>query len=109
MIKIKSLCRYTQRFTILFITEMTKFNKLCLSKRRRIEDFHWFQLVKNLTSDDYAKATFDKISDLYTIEDPAYYGADFFQPEDHGTTHMGVIAPNGDAVAITSTINQLLV
>jgi gamma-glutamyltranspeptidase/glutathione hydrolase/leukotriene-C4 hydrolase len=32
---------------------------------------------------------------------------DFYQPEDHGTTHMGVVAPNGDAVAITSTINQL--
>jgi len=31
---------------------------------------------------------------------------DFYQPEDYGTTHMGVVAPNGDAVAITSTINQ---
>ena len=33
--------------------------------------------------------------------------SDFYQPEDYGTTHMGVVAPNGDAVAITSTINQL--
>jgi gamma-glutamyltranspeptidase/glutathione hydrolase/leukotriene-C4 hydrolase len=63
-------------------------------------------VVSNITSDAYAKDTFMKINDFYTINDPAYYGADYYQPDDHGTTHMSVIAPNGDAVAVTSTINH---
>ena len=63
--------------------------------------------MANITSEDYATATYLKIDDTYTVEDPSYYGADFCQKEDHGTTHLSVLAPNGDAVAVTSTINHL--
>lgn len=65
------------------------------------------QIVANVTSDDFGFETFLRIDDNTTVNNASYYGADFFQPEDYGTTHMGVISPNGDAVAITSTINQL--
>lgn len=36
---------------------------------------------------------------------PAHYDAMFLPQSDHGTAHVSVLAPNGDAVTITSTIN----
>ncbi|XP_014250038.1 glutathione hydrolase 1 proenzyme-like isoform X1 [Cimex lectularius] len=35
------------------------------------------------------------------------YGADYYLKDDHGTINIVVLAPNGDAVAATSTINTL--
>ena len=64
------------------------------------------EIVYNLTSDNYAYDTFMKINDSFTVNNASYYGADFFTEEDHGTTHLSVLAPNGDAVAVTSTINR---
>ena len=64
-----------------------------------------FQLVANLTSNAYAFNTYQQISDYFTVNDADYYGADFYAPPDHGTSHTSVIAPNGDAVVVTSTIN----
>ena len=64
------------------------------------------EIVYNLTSDNYAHQTFMKINDSFTVNNASYYGADFYTPEDHGTTHLSVLAPNGDAVAVTSTINR---
>ncbi|KAH8362447.1 hypothetical protein KR200_011220, partial [Drosophila serrata] len=46
------------------------------------------------------------IHDDRTSQDFLYYGANFTVEEDHGTAHMNVLATNGDAVAITSTINN---
>ena len=38
--------------------------------------------------------------------DPGFYGIDQSIPEDdHGTTHISIVASNGDAVSVTSTIN----
>ena len=64
------------------------------------------EIVYNLTSDNYAYDTFMKINDNFTVNNASYYGADFYTEEDHGTTHLSVLAPNGDAVAVTSTINR---
>lgn len=46
------------------------------------------------------------IHDNSTSQDYLYYGANFTVEEDHGTAHMNVLATNGDAVSITSTINN---
>ena len=46
-----------------------------------------------------------KINDTQTSNDPKYYGGNFQAPAIHGTSHTSVLAPNGDAVAVTSTIN----
>ncbi|EFA08621.1 glutathione hydrolase 1 proenzyme isoform X2 [Tribolium castaneum] len=62
-------------------------------------------LVKKLISPDYASEIRQKIHDGTTSQDPSYYGAKTVQPEDHGTAHICVLAPNGDAVSVTSTIN----
>ncbi|PFX23910.1 glutathione hydrolase 1 proenzyme-like [Stylophora pistillata] len=46
-----------------------------------------------------------KIWDNKTHRDVRYY-ADSFSNADYGTTHVSVLAPNGDAVSVTSTINM---
>ena len=46
-----------------------------------------------------------QINDSSTVNDPSYYGASFVGPTDAGTSHTSVLAPNGDAVSVTSTIN----
>lgn len=56
---------------------------------------------------DYAAEIRSKIEDDRTYEDYKHYGANFSIPDDHGTAHISVIAPNGDAVAVTTTINNL--
>lgn len=63
------------------------------------------QLVANLTSMSYAAGIREKIFDNQTNQNQTYYGANTSLVEDHGTAHISVLAPNGDAVSVTSTIN----
>jgi len=58
-----------------------------------------------LTSKDYAEAVRKNISDYITWQDPGHYGAEVIVSDDHGTAQISVLAPNGDAVSVTSTIN----
>ena len=48
------------------------------------------------------------IQDDRTYDNVSYY-ARFFSDADYGTTHLAVLAKNGDAVSVTSTINYRLV
>lgn len=57
----------------------------------------------------YAEGIRSKIFDNMTFQDPEYYGANYSLVEDHGTAHINVLAPNGDAIAVTSTINLMYV
>lgn len=45
------------------------------------------------------------IDDTMTYNETAHYFGSFDNIFDGGTCHLGVLAPNGDAVAVTSTIN----
>ena len=67
--------------------------------------YSYLQLVDSLQSMEYARNTFKKISDYSTSSDPSYYGAVNYTRDDHGTAHVSIIAPNGDAASITSTVN----
>ena len=40
-----------------------------------------------------------------TNSTPEFYGLDTFSEDDHGTAHISIVSENGDAVAVTSTIN----
>ncbi|KZC06406.1 PREDICTED: gamma-glutamyltranspeptidase 1-like [Dufourea novaeangliae] len=64
-------------------------------------------LVENLTSIEYAETIREKIKDYQTSNDPKHYGAVTATPEDSGTSHVSVLAPDGSAVSVTSTINQV--
>lgn len=66
-------------------------------------------MLDNLTSIDYANSIRNKITINKTNNDPKYYGAVMTTPEDSGTSHVSVLAPDGSAVSVTSTINQVYV
>lgn len=63
--------------------------------------------MSNFTSKSYAEETRKLIFDNKTFSDPKYYGAYHDNVEDSGTEHVSVLAPNGDAVSVTSTINSV--
>jgi gamma-glutamyltranspeptidase/glutathione hydrolase/leukotriene-C4 hydrolase len=92
-------------------TSITNWQKIIESfkygygKRTELGDIDINSLIQNLTSPDYAARIREQISISSTWQDPEHYGAKTVQPEDHGTAHVSVLAPNGDAVSATSTIN----
>ena len=50
------------------------------------------------------------IEDNRTYKDVSYYArAPSYTDVDYGTTHLAVLAKNGDAVSVTSTINYRFV
>lgn len=59
-----------------------------------------------MTSQSWAKERVALIHDDWTSNNISYYGGEFDMVPERGTAHLSVIAPNGDAVAVTSTINQ---
>lgn len=65
------------------------------------------QTVSLLIDPKTADLIREKIEDDRTYQDHKHYGADFDLVEDHGTANINVIAPNGDAVVATGTINNM--
>ncbi|XP_070172184.1 scoloptoxin SSD14 [Polyergus mexicanus] len=101
---------------------MVDFNTTILTYHRMIETFKYAyalrtdlgdgafvdmtEILKNLTSSNFARVIRKKISDEKTWQDPRQYGSSIYAgAEDHGTAHVSVLAQNGDAVSVTSTIN----
>jgi gamma-glutamyltranspeptidase len=62
------------------------------------------QLAKNMTSPWYAEILRQLIWNNIT-HNFTYYGKDTVVNSDSGTSHLSVLAPNGDAVGVTTTIN----
>ena len=58
-----------------------------------------------MTSTSYGTQYRLKITDDET-HNISYYGAEMVPPTDKGTTHLSIYAANGDAVSLTSTIND---
>lgn len=78
--------------------------------RTNLGDIHFEPQVANvyeeLMSPEFAEEIRKLIKDDRTFTDMAYYGANFTNVEDHGTANIVVLAPNGDAISVTSTINS---
>ncbi|XP_033331225.2 scoloptoxin SSD14 isoform X1 [Megalopta genalis] len=95
--------------TILTYHRMIETFKYAYALRNEMADKKFVdmeELTRNLTSRSYAHLTQMKIDDHRTWDDPRHYGSlTMSTAKDQGTAHVSVIAPNGDAVAATSTIN----
>lgn len=84
--------------------------KFAFAKRSKIGDektAEVLQTIEDLRSLEHADFIRGKINDDMTNNDPSYYGANSSVQLDYGTGHISILAPNGDAVAITSTINSV--
>ncbi|XP_055309857.1 glutathione hydrolase 1 proenzyme-like [Sitodiplosis mosellana] len=64
------------------------------------------ELVHKMLSTEFADQIREKIDDTATSEDPKHYGGDFQVIADKGTSHVSILAPNGDAISVTSSIND---
>uniref|UniRef100_A0A6P7FSA0 Glutathione hydrolase 1 proenzyme-like isoform X3 n=1 Tax=Diabrotica virgifera virgifera TaxID=50390 RepID=A0A6P7FSA0_DIAVI len=83
--------------------------KFAFAKRPELGDPNFVdvtEVTNELLSKDFAKLVRLKVKDK-TSHDPAYYGLRSNSINyDQGTSHISVIAENGDAVSVTSTINK---
>lgn len=88
--------------------------KHAYGQRTNLGDFHGDEeygpsinaTLEQMLRPEFVESIRKLIQDDRTSQDYEYYGANFTVEEDHGTAHMNVLHPNGDAVSITSTINN---
>ncbi|XP_055845791.1 glutathione hydrolase 1 proenzyme-like [Episyrphus balteatus] len=66
---------------------------------------HQEEVLAEMLSSELADALRLKINDKMTHSDANYYGGESEPVNEYGTGHLSVLAPNGDAVSITSTIH----
>lgn len=59
-----------------------------------------------MLSVEFADEIRKQINDNETSTDPTHYGGNFNQIENKGTSHVSILAPNGDAISVTSSINS---
>ncbi|XP_034477501.1 scoloptoxin SSD14-like [Drosophila innubila] len=78
--------------------------------RSELADIHFEPSIqkayKNLLDPEFAAEVRKLILDNATFTDLNYYGAKFSNVEDRGTAQISVLTPNGDAISVTSTINN---
>ncbi|CAG9810142.1 unnamed protein product [Chironomus riparius] len=85
--------------------------KFAYAKRTHLGDDHTDEIkemIDNLTNQAYADEIRKLINDTKTTNDIKYYGPLYTDVENHGTANVGILAPNGDAIAVTNSINYLL-
>ncbi|XP_023034708.2 scoloptoxin SSD14 isoform X1 [Drosophila willistoni] len=64
------------------------------------------ELISQLNSVEFGAEHRAMINDSSVLDGPQEYGAQFASnDESHGTSHMSIVAPNGDAVSVTSSVN----
>nr|CAD7446155.1 unnamed protein product [Timema bartmani] len=94
--------------TVLTFHRTTEAFKYGYARRTELGDPNFVNVtetMKRLVSKSYARTIRRKIRDDRTNSNASVYGGVFYNQNDHGTSHISIVAPNGDAVSITSTVN----
>lgn len=90
---------------------ITEAFKYAYAKRTFLGDGHFVKdaldMEKNLTNLNVAAEIRKLIDDIKTYNDYKHYGAIVAARDDHGTANINILAPNGDAISATGTINTL--
>ncbi|UJR26395.1 hypothetical protein I4U23_007727 [Adineta vaga] len=93
--------------SVLFYHRLIEAFKFAYAKRSELGDplkINITDLIRNLTSKDYADSIRSKIDDSKTFGFE-YYGGTWLDKITTGTAHLSVVGLDGDAVALTSTVN----
>ncbi|XP_055300761.1 scoloptoxin SSD14-like isoform X2 [Sitodiplosis mosellana] len=102
------LSGFEPSFTVKFIHQMIESFKYGYAKRTHLGDLNYDETFISSFSDmETANKVREQILPDKTFGDYKHYGADFSMEADHGTAHISVLAANGDAISITSTINAI--
>ncbi|CAF4336326.1 unnamed protein product, partial [Adineta steineri] len=91
----------------LFYHRLIEAFKFAYAKRSELGDplkINTTDLIHNLTSKDYADSIRAKVDDSKTFGFE-YYGGTWLDRYTVGTAHLSVVGLDGDAVALTSTVN----
>lgn len=95
--------------TILSYHRIIETFKYTFSKRSQLGDPEFVENVNNVVaqmlSNDYALQIKTAVDDNKSFLDVKHYASNYVTPENHGTSHISIITPTGDAVSITSSIN----
>lgn len=85
------------------ITEAFKFG---YAMKTLLGDKEGQETIDKLTSLSYADEIRRLINDSRTSQNIEDYGTHFSLKENHGTAHISILASNGDAISVTSSIND---
>lgn len=97
-------------YSVDFFHNLIESFKFGYAKRTHLGDLPFNQTFIDQFSDmKYADNLRAKINIHRTFSDPKHYGAEYETKEDHGTAQISILAANGDAVSITSSINGMYV
>ena len=58
-----------------------------------------------MLNEETALSAYQRINDSFTVNEVSFYNVSSSTPDDHGTAQVSIIAPNGDAVSVSSSIN----
>ena len=74
----------------------------------KFQDNFRLQIAQKMLKQQLGDKLRTRIKDDRTYDSVSHY-AQYFSDADYGTTHLAILAENGDAVSVTSTINYRLV
>lgn len=103
-------CNQTENINdrILSLHRFIEALKFAFAKKSELGDPEFIDnsvIVNEMTSRAYASLTQQKIKNK--TRETSYYGINSAQVINDGTGHLAVIAPNGDTVSVTASINSL--
>ena len=84
--------------------------KFAYAKRTELGDPDYVDvadLLDKLVDQSYAEEIRQLIDDTQTFNSTQHYGANYGVQGDGGTAHSSIVAPYGDVISMTGTINYM--